>query len=239
MKKLTLSIFGLVLAIALLVAAPGQSAAAPMAMFTAAGSGYLSWAGPGTPLTGQVEVMEVTGFDSVFNVTMDSLIDSGSPYAGSTAGIMTFTTGNQIGTNFTWAGGGSFSISGGSSDLGISTGSALLKGTGTLGEVTINVISGAPFLEVVFSSLSGSIHPTIAAAAGFGTTSVNGYMNIGFNSDTAPSFAGFTFGSPSDPNVAILGSGVVANTPVPVPPSVLLLAPGLLGLVGMRKRFKA
>jgi choice-of-anchor C domain-containing protein len=30
----------------------------------------------------------------------------------------------------------------------------------------------------------------------------------------------------------------VAAAPVPVPPSVLLLAPGLLGLVGMRKRFK-
>jgi hypothetical protein len=37
----------------------------------------------------------------------------------------------------------------------------------------------------------------------------------------------------------IANIGFVASySPVPVPPSVLLLAPGLLGLVGIRKRFK-
>ena len=33
--------------------------------------------------------------------------------------------------------------------------------------------------------------------------------------------------------------GFVASwSPVPIPPTLLLLAPGLLGLVGIRKRFK-
>lgn len=35
-----------------------------------------------------------------------------------------------------------------------------------------------------------------------------------------------------------LTNGTASATPTPIPPAVLLLAPGLLGLVGLRKRFK-
>lgn len=47
----------------------------------------------------------------------------------------------------------------------------------------------------------------------------------------------YRLGSGNAPGIPI--SFNVSADPVPVPPSLLMLAPGLLGLVGIRKRFKA
>ena len=57
---------------------------------------------------------------------------------------------------------------------------------------------------------------------------------------TATANPNLVFASGDDPNNAfgpVIGN--VQVSAVPVPPSVLLLAPGLLGFVGLRKRFKA
>ncbi len=85
-----------------------------------------------------------------------------------------------------------------------------------------------------------------------GTTNVGWYT--GWTAFSIPSGSGFflaglntleftvnndynnpsNYGNPTGLNVQMTGT----VSPVPVPPSALLLAPGLLGLVGMRKRFK-
>ena len=68
-------------------------------------------------------------------------------------------------------------------------------------------------------------------------TTYTGYLSaLGSNTGDVSSFY---WPSPGDGTGANWSQGLVAQAaPVPVPPSVFLLAPGLLGLVGMRRRFK-
>jgi hypothetical protein len=197
---------------ALLLSAPAPSEAV-VVDFTL--NGTLNVTFNGTNLTGDIPVAAVTAPGTI------------------SSGILTFTTGNVTGTptaglvNF--APGGSFSIAG-SFDGNPST--TLLGGS--LQQVQIQgipigaswqylVIIGAfnaPTLDSTFATYYfGSVPP--AAQGGFGV----GYM-LTTQQDLSQPFS-----------QSIFASGSLQAAPVPLPPSTLLLAPGLLGMFGLRRRF--
>ena len=97
-----------------------------------------------------------------------------------------------------------------------------------------NVITGGPSGTPTGAyGLSGIISLDPGSSA---YTTYTGYLSaLGGNTGNVSSFYWL---SPGDGTGANWSQGLVAAAPVPVPPSVFLLAPGLLGLVGMRKRFK-
>jgi hypothetical protein len=77
------------------------------------------------------------------------------------------------------------------------------------------------------------IAPAVVAALG-----LPGYVPSPFpGSYTAEFYATLGAVAPAINFVALSGGHVQAPVVVPVPPSVLFLAPGLLGLLGLRKRF--
>ena len=171
----------------------------------------------GTDLTGTLPVVSVT-----------------SP--GTVSGIFNFTTGGVTGIptagEVDFAPGGTFSIFG---SFNGNTPTTLLAGTFDQSTITAfgvgvnhpyqyNVIIGG-FTATVINSAFGSAYFAGVPPA------VDGGFNIGFlllapqNLSQSFSYSG------------ISASGDFSGASVPLPSAALLFAPGLFGLVGLRKRF--
>jgi hypothetical protein len=79
------------------------------------------------------------------------------------------------------------------------------------------------------------------SATGLGEVSLGALATTGYTDQTLYYFTSLTSGVEGVPAAMIRtmanGSTIVNPNPVPVPPGVFLLAPGLLGLIGLRKRF--
>jgi len=214
MKHFALSV-GLVFALALLLFAPASSQAVPVVDFGLYGVSSVAF--NGTDLTGTLPVVSVTA-------------------PGFVSGTLSFTTGGVTGiptaTNVNFGPGGSFSIVG-SYDFGPST--TLLAGT--FGQSTISAlnVAGSPFqYNVVIGGFTATtIDPAFSSHyfGGVVPVAIDGGFNIGFLL-LAPQSLSTPFSYP-----AISASGDFSGAAVPLPPAVLLFAPGLLGLVGLRKRF--
>lgn len=99
-----------------------------------------------------------------------------------------------------------------------------------------HVISAAP--GGGYQSLGGIVSLDSSSSAYGNSTTPGTYeydlAQLGANTGTISNFYWMT---PGQGSPVAYSQGLVA--PVPLPPSLLLLAPGLLGLVGMRKRVKA
>ena len=213
MKRFALSL-SLVLALALLLFAPASSQAVSLVDFGLYGASSMAF--NGTDLTGTLPVVSVTP-------------------PGTVSGIFNFTTGGVTGiptaaaVNF--APGGTFSIFG---SFDGNTPTTLLAGTfGTSTISAFNVV-GSPYqYNVVIGGFTATVINSAFGSAYFAGVppAVNGGFNIGFlllspqNLSQAFSYSG------------ISASGDFSGASVPLPSAVLLFAPGLFGLVGLRKRF--
>jgi hypothetical protein len=194
----------------------------------------ISYAGGATPLVGlKLQI------DAVSLLTDSDVLISG-PYrvtgaGGLGDGTMNFTTGKfstSVGNVWIFSGGGTITITGEIPGIGITTVETLMTGTFTdaqvvgplsmksnTGQVDGNFqdIKYAPLLKYFGLTVpqmdSGGFSVTITVPTG--TTPPSGFMTTG------------------------VFSGNVLNTVVPLPPSVLLLGSGLLGLLALRGRRKS
>lgn len=224
-KKIVFTIVGSLMAVAILVAALSQPADAYYAYFPSYDFGSLSWPGGSAGLTGALDVGSMTGF--IGSVGSSLAVDSGSPY-GHDVGLLTFTTGAYAGAGESWnfLSGGSFSIVGGISAMGLVPTTTLAYGT--FGSVSIDVhqLPGGLFSDTVSGSFTGTLDDALAQHYGLSSTSVFGFMSFSFLVDM-----------PLNPTSSFSLSSAPTN-PVPVPSAFLFFAPGLAGLAAMRRRFK-
>ena len=178
-------------------------------------AGSIGFAGGATPLIGSgIPVYAVKA-------------DNGTPIVFTDTVLLNFTTGN-----FTYAGlddwhfgsGGSISI------VDTTKSETFLIGSFTAAEVdkfgTSFNVAIAGFTDCKTTDLF-----TLLGLTGLSTTGWDGNMNLSFTASGRPgnSFCSYAIGS----------GDVVNNSPVPLPPSMLLLGSGLLGLVALRGRRKA
>ncbi len=96
----------------------------------------------------------------------------------------------------------------------------------------VNSIAGADTFHTFVGRFSDTLGVGFLKAFGFtGDEEFNGNINLSFNTDLA-----LAPGQDVTFTTTLIGSGDVSQTLVPVPPSMILLGSGLLGLVGLRFR---
>lgn len=177
------------------------------------------------------------------DIQVDKIVGVNTPHNSGvtlviTGGLLNFTSAGGAGFSFNantwnWAGAGPITITGGIPALGIADGTILMSGT--FQNVAVNkvwdqfLVTTAVFIDSKNETLvdyfyHGAIIP-----------SWTGAFNISIAVDQAPDPGGFFISNP-------VVSGNVWNTPesiipIPLPASVWLLGSGLLGLLGLRRKF--
>jgi len=250
MKRIVFAVAGFLMVLALVVAAPGASGATSVDLdFTLGGGATLS---QGSGLAGTIPVTSL--------LLIVNGIQQGSPYS-ITDGLLTFSTGSALGgspstlptysvnatttdTPITWSygAGGSSSISltgGGIAQL--ANGSTLFSGVVNGGGLVDNNYVTTQTQYLTFCGTAIPITVTIPWQTYVVTMSITGNLNasLGQLLDISPNALGGAIASFQGIGTSY-GSGLVAldPDPVPIPSALMLLAPGLLGLIGLRKRFK-
>jgi len=202
--------------------------------FGSGNTGNISYAGGANPLVAtNIQVDRVYG--KVINAS-GTVVYTSIEYVVSNSDL-DFTTGNRI-SGWTFGPGGSITLTG--TVNGSITG-ALISGTMAANEsgVSAEVIRLYKQLSLCLATFQDTKNQALLnllfGTSGFatpGSTGWNGGLHFDFYTSTLPPI-GSAFESSS------VGSIDVANTVVPVPPSVWLLGSGLLGLVGLRRRFSS
>jgi len=248
MKRIGLFVFSVVLAIGLLAGAPGVAKAIPTTTVDfndgsnpppVAGEG-INYNGIGGNLFGTNLPVEYTHIEYL-----------GAPLTTITNGILNFNTGALV----------SSGIIGGATQYWIfapNYSPAALQITGTVGTytgvlyqaemlgstvVTTGILpnqDGSMTLTETGQTLGGPgsfINPAVLTALGLSPTSV---LSATYPGDYTVTFAAYTNLVGNSISWDNLSGGHVQAplAAVPVPPSLLLFAPALLGLIGIRKRFK-
>jgi len=217
----------------LLLLSPGQ-ASADLALksihfdlaITQPGSASISYGGGSTdPLTGTgISIDRVVGINTTQGVLQ-----------AVSNGFMSFTTGNLL--NFSTSGGvstwtfdkgGSITLTGGISNLGIANGSTLFTGTFTDIVVISVPVYGSMKFHTAVAAFGDVKNSTLATYYGFADgLKWAGNFNISYY---ATQQAGGALQS-----TQVL-TGDITNTPVPIPAAAWLLGSGLLGLVALRRK---
>jgi hypothetical protein len=190
---------------------------------TPGGAGSISYAGGANPLTGSgITPTTITGLGTPDNPGVTLACVSCS---------FNFATGNftsSTASNWNFAGGGSFTLTGAVPTLSLAPGTLLMSGTFTGATVS----GGGTTLLVDISTFIDTKNPVLSAFYE-GTPvppSWSGGTNVGFDL-AAPATPPGAFSS------AIVTSGDIQNSPVPEPASLFLMGSGLLALgIVLRKK---
>ncbi|MHB9075557.1 MAG: hypothetical protein ACYC6G_18795 [Desulfobaccales bacterium] len=187
-------------------------------------SAIISYAGGDGPLSGaNIDVSFVQGEGTASHDGEILLI---------TGGVISFTTGNYSGggtQEWDFGSGGSFKITGGIAALGIADGTTLVEGSFD----SATVYAAGAIFKIAFGDITDTKNPCLVTYFGYDADQVfEGLMNLSFFVTVSPP------GAFSSTGISI-GSGDLANTPVPIPPTMLLLGTGLLGLGLIPRRKKA
>lgn len=167
-------------------------------------------------------------------IVIDKIVGSGTPTTGSLdcmGCVLNFTTGSNLteGALYTWAGGGSFTITGSAQD---SSGNPWNTGP--------TLVSGSWNFPV-----SGQVSNSFVLTLGEGTdTKDNGLLsyfgitpNLQFNfASTNISASGITLDPVTGAFSGQVTTASVVNTPVPVPPAVWLFGSALIGMGSVTRR---
>ena len=197
--------------------APAAHAVATSLDFNISGigsEGMICWDGPGTALTGtSIQVSQITA--------------NNGQSLGITGGVLTFTSGANIGWSngdWTFGPGGTISITG---NIGLGSGTeTLLSGTFTSAEVIL--VSGTQY-QITIGGITNTNATDLTTDFGMPSGQYVGAI-------TATTLEGSVSGSWFTCDTAL--SGDVTDDPVPLPAAGLLFAPGLAGLIAMRKRLR-
>jgi len=229
MRKFSLVVFSLVLAIGMLIGVQGVAKADYILDFSTGSTG-----GAGGTVT-------LSDFNAVLNAytvavgndieLSNLLVFSPSTPAGGTNYAVTSGTGLPYALLDFNTAAGTIEVWGSVPSLGVGTSSPVELLTGTISSsFYFNTFDGIDFV----ASGPDTKYPGLLTALGI-PASTSFYMSGVVTVANGPE-AGSTSLSP----VYVAYSTDLSNngTTVPVPPSALLLAPGLLGLVGIRKRLK-
>jgi len=175
--------------------------------------GMICWDGPGTALSGSsIQVSQITA--------------NNGQSLGITGGVLTFTSGANTGyssSDWTFGPGGTISIQG---NIG-SGAETLLSGTFTSAEVIL--VSGTTY-QITIGGITNTNSTDLTTYFGMPSGQYVGAI-------TATTLNGSVSGSWFTCDTAL--SGDVTDDPVPLPAAGLLFAPGLAGLIAMRKRLRA
>jgi hypothetical protein len=243
MKKVGLLLFSLVVAIGLLFGGAGTAKAVPIVPLLPTIVDFNDGS-TGAPLPGEgINYNPLVSPDLIgmnMPVQYTHIENVAGPVVSITGGMLSFTTGPLIAFNpvtgtFTFGPSApgnplAFTVTG---TIGAYTG--LLYSAEMLNTTVLQVF---PAAGVVALSQSGPLLGTFIAPAVVAALGLPGYVPSPFpGSYTAEFYATLGAVAPAINFVALSGGHVQAPVVVPVPPSVLFLAPGLLGLLGLRKRF--
>jgi len=234
MKKLGFVVFSLALAIGLLIGGQGVAKADYLLDFSGAqvvgigNNGVITTSGSvatGTniPINGmmfytdpsapQTYVVSSTSYKATEQVGMTTVLVN--------VGYLDFTLNKSTGV-------GSFSIEGTIPTLFSSSSDVLLLSGTFSGDANSSWTAVGKSIAVL---ATGTDQPGSAMATALGISSVGQFSLDAF-------FTGGSKGTGVTAAKYIVNSTDIQSSAVPVPPSALLFAPGLLGLVGIRKRFK-
>jgi hypothetical protein len=206
--------FLITLALVMALCVPSYAVTIDFNVF-APSSGTISYAGGTNPLIGtDIQVFAVK-------------TDSGNPILFTDNVVLNFTTGNFITSaagDWSFGSGGSISI--------VDTTKSETFLTGSFTSVEVEAI-GSSFKVALagFTDTKTAALLQLLGLSGLNTTGWDGNMNLSFIANGMP---GNAFCS------SVIGSGDVSNySPVPIPPSALLYASGLLGFIALRGRRRA
>jgi hypothetical protein len=213
-----------VLGVAMLLLIGTGAQAGPILDFaipTQSGSPFLTYSGGAAPLTGSgIAVAHVTGDQTPLN---------GGTQLAISGGDFSLTSGafnHSDATSWVFNGGGSFSLTGGISQIGIGNGTALLFNGTFSGPVTVTE-AGANF-KLLGTAVLTSVNADLAAFYGLSS-------DVQYEGGLALLFT--TSANPGDPFTSSqISSGDLGITPVPEPAGLTLAGIGVLSLAGVSWR---
>jgi len=213
----------------LMLLSPGLAAAStvppPIIDFRIPGNtGQISYSGGNSPLVGTgIAVDWVEGWNTPLN--------AGPGNGKAVNATLSFTTGalsSHIGNTWVFGPGGQIGLFGTITDIvGVPT--TLLSGV--IQQATVTQID-LGVLKIDFMGMTFSDNKIEALHNYFGLTNpFLGAVNLSFFATVNQTTGAFESYQ--------VGSGNIQNMPVPIPPTAYLLASGLLGLIGFRRKFFA
>lgn len=139
---------------------------------------------------------------------------------------------------------GGYVVSNGYLDYSIaSNGTGTISVWGSISSLGIGATGAVELLDgtITKSSVTTQPYTIIVSASGTDSKNVELLRELGIAPSTQFAFTSFFsvgYGTGATAYTPVSTDITNVGTPVPVPPSALLLVPGLLGLVGIRKRIK-